>query len=229
MSMSKRDEVLDELVKFLKARNKQKRELSDWLKHPFILMFVGTLLGTLAVAYLTHLWTGDEQRNLLALQFQRSIIEQQYNLLEKVSLHYHKSANHLNSWFQFLIAVADESIKPDSERNKRRYDFCLKEGQEAEKNYRIQEPFGAKLDQVKVVFMTDEVKNAADSLDNKWTLFVEKVHLSVRHYNSGKVKKNDLIEWQKFRKDTIDEIETMKKQLAEQMGNEISTAYKNQL
>jgi hypothetical protein len=200
-------------------------KVSEFLKHPFLLMCVGTI----ALTIFTNHWTGKEQRNLLSLQFQRSIIEKQLNLLDRIPAQYHRSATYLNTWFQYLISVGEELAKPPNERDKPLYDFCLKKGQEAEEKYKNEEPFAAKLDQVKVIFKTDEVKKVAISMDEKLYLFIEKVASSVRCVNSRKLKENDLKEWEKFRKKTIDELSKMHSQLTELMVNEIIVAYKDSI
>jgi len=221
MSTSKRDEVLEQLVVFLKDKNKKTNCLSIFFRHPFTLM----VFGTIAVAIMTNIWTSREQRNLLELQWQRAILEKKLDLYESLQTNFHQSGSYVNTWFQMVIGFARESLKPLQDQNKQRIDFYKNRGMEAERQFMTSTPFGSQLDQVRVIFASGNVIVEANKFDEKWSSYIEKLHECNRYLNTRSYTADHLDEWDNYRKDTIDELTELNNNLTKHMGHELTTFY----
>jgi len=218
MGISKREEVLDELAIFLRDRNKKKNSLSTFLRHPFMLM----LVGTVAVAIITNIWASKERQSQLEIQWQRTIIEKQLDLYENLQTHYHQTGSYANSWFVMLVGYAKELLKPKNPKRTTRLDFYKKRGMEAEKLFMSSMPLDNQLGQVKVLFKSQKVLKSAEKMDHKWSEFIKKLNSCSRKLNTVSYTKDDITEWNSFRINTIDELEKLKVDLTNQMSNEIA-------
>ena len=216
-----RDDVLNQLLAFLKNKNNQKSGLSDFLKHPFVLM----IIGTVAVAIFTQLWSARNQKNQLELEFRKAIIEKQLQLLNEFPTIYHKTGSQFNTYHQFLIKYAKELLVPVETRNIEKLEVIRNEGMESEKKYRELEPIGPKLAQIKAIYKSNDVINSTKLMDDKWSSFVDNVHEINRAFNSREYTIEDVKRWADFREKTIDEINLISIELSERMTKEIIDAY----
>ena len=229
-----RAQVLQELTLYLRKLNGPNDSWRAFFDRPLVVTAVGTVAGGFLISILTLMWQRGEQERTREwqafeqkrgqdLQFERSRIDQKFQLLRTFSTLVETNGNIINHRLLLVLWQAEEQNKPADKQVKDRIDYWRKERHFFEKEQYKTEPLEGVLAQIGVIFGSDSVKQRAKTISDKWLDFERLLHgVNNKFYDSESLTVKDIDDSKRSKKRMVDDINTLSKDLIREMGAEIS-------
>jgi hypothetical protein len=235
------NDVFTELVTFLRERNRAPaKKRHEWLDRPFVPPIISALLTVvlsgLVVGFITYTWQSAESRRASELQYQRSRADQdlQYQrsradqrlaLLQAFPSAYHKASNVLNSQVTHVLWQAEERNrqKPDEKS----IEAWKTEARALHTSYSNLVPPGSTLAQVKAIYTSKPVVEAATQMDQKWNEFQDFTNETNRKWNKDqKLTPQEVAATDKRRREFTLDLDKLERELIQKMGKELAEPIK---
>jgi hypothetical protein len=219
-----RDQLVEELVKFLREKNKPETKRWSFLDRPIIL----TLLGSVFLSLVTSCWQTSEQHASLHLQHERSLTDQKLSLLRAFPIVYQGAGNTFNSYLKHILWRGLEKNKPKKQRDTASIEKFSAEIQRLQAELYKTEPIDGVLSQIESLFLSSEVRSTANEMRLKWSEFEKLGGEIIAAYNiSESLTATEFQQFETELNELIRKIEDLKDTLIRQMGHELSIARTN--